>query len=491
MRRALAVGFVALAGACTFGGLAEYEIGECNPLAAKADDPCDDLNAGNDQSCTAYLCDPNTRRCAMRPRDDDRDGFPSGACGGPDCDDLDRDRKPGLTEWCDQKDNDCNNVPDDNVDAKTPKQVKDIGEKATDPIITGEDAPGMLGAWVGAKSTGGKCLFATSLPGGSGGEACALLADETNMEPRHPFARPLVGGTAALVIATSPCTPGELLYRFAGSGKAGKATLGCITAGASLPAFAPLGVGDQGVGAYYEVQYPKRNDPLASCAGAAPAPLHVVPINDAKSNAASLGAPQPLAPDATSVRPPMVLAAGTRALVASPAGADVGVWLVEPNGGALATIASATVPGLAGARAVSGFARADGVAQQVALVAEIGCTPQKLMLALFSFDAAQGTFGTPQVAEVAAASAGFQTGAHVAWQESSKEWLVTWLADGPAIRSQRLDASGKRVGPATDLAGFVGAKPSPLGDLFLLKASQSTSGQKLELWFVPGACGQT
>ena len=491
MRRAVPLGLFALAGACTFGGLAEYEIGECNPnVDSKDKDVCNALNPPGDTSCTPYQCDPTTRRCAPLPRDDDRDRAAHVECGGNDCDDTDGNKKPGLAEWCDQKDNDCNGVPDDNVDAKTPKQVKDIGEKASDPVITGETQPDMFGAWTAPRAGGGKCLYSTPLPGGTGSSACALLTDEPNFEPRHAYARPLSGGTAALVIGTSPCTQGELLYRFAGSGQAAKATLGCAPAGAALPAFALSGVGDQGIGAYYEVPYAQRKEPLSACPSAGPAPLNVVLIDDAKSSASALGSPQPLVTDATSVRPPSVLSLGNRVLVVSPAGGDVGAWVLEASGGGVQTVSTTTLPGLAGARAVSASLKQDGAGFQLAVVAEIGCTPQKLALALLPLDA-QGTFGTPAVGQVAAASGGFQTATNVAWQEASKEWLATWLVDGPAVRSQRLDASGKRVGPASDLQGFVGAKPNPAGDLMLLKATQSTSGQKLEFWFVPGACGVT
>lgn len=489
MRRVLSVSLVALSGACTFGGLADYEIAECNPALSKAADPCEALNGGDAQSCQAFRCNPETRRCAKLPRDDDRDGVPSAACGGGDCDDQDTDRKPGLVEWCDQKDNDCNGVPDDDVDAKAPKPVKDVGEKAVDPVITGEAQQEMLGAWVGPKDGGGKCLFATPLPAGTGGASCALLTDETNIEPRQPFARPLAGGTAALVVATSPCTSGELLYRFAGSGQAGKATLGCAASGAALPAFTLTGVGDRGIAAYYQVPYPNRKDPLAGCANAAPAPLKAVLIDGAKGSAAALGLPQPLTSEATSVRPPAVVSLGARALVASPAAGDVALWLLEPNGMDVATVAVTTISGLAGARAVTAAARQDGSAYQIAVAAELGCSPQKIALALLSLDEAKGSFGTPTVVEVAPAGAGFAAAPSVAWQQAASEWLVTWLVDAPLIRSQRLDATGKLVGPATDLSGFVGAKASPAGDLMLVKATQSTVGQKLELWFVPGACG--
>jgi hypothetical protein len=491
MRRVLALGLVAFAGACTFGGLSDYEIGECNPNLAKQDDPCDALNPANDTSCAPYQCNPSTRRCAPLPRDDDRDGVPSIACGGTDCDDQDKDKKPGLAEWCDQKDNDCNGVPDDNVDAKTPKQVKDIGEKAADPVITGESAPDMLGAWVGAKDGGGKCLYATPLPAGTGGASCALLTDETNLEPRQVFARPLAGGTAATIVATSPCTAGELLYRFAGSGQAGKATLGCTALGAALPALALAGTGDRGVGAFYAVAHGQRKDALAGCSSAASAPLQVVLIDQAKTNAASFGTPTLLAQDTTSLRPPAVLSLGSRVLLASPAGADVGVWLLEPQAKDVATVAGTTLPGLAGARAVSAAVRADGAGYQVAVVAELGCTPQKLALALFSLDAATGAFGSPTVVTVAPAGAGFATATSVAFHSASNEWLVTWLADGPLVRSQRVDPAGQLIGATADLSGFVGGKASPSGDLLLLKATQSTVGQALEFWFVPGACGTT
>ncbi len=99
-------------------------------------DDCDDTDADRAPSLTEW-CDLKDNDCDGAVdegvkntyyADLDADGFgdlldPTQACTLPaghvtdytDCDDADDERNPGLTEWCDGKDNDCNNLVDDGV----------------------------------------------------------------------------------------------------------------------------------------------------------------------------------------------------------------------------------------------------------------------------------------------------------------------------------------------------------------------------------------
>lgn len=490
MRRAVALGLFALAGACTFGGLAEYEIGECDPLRIKDEDPCDDLNKGDDQSCSAYRCNSATRRCAKLPRDDDRDGIPSGACGGTDCDDKEPRKHPGHLEECDLIDNDCNGLADDGVAAKAPTVVWSMGEQVDDSQIVGESSTDVLGVWVGKSAGGGKCLFTVRLPAGTGGTDCSLLSTESNLEPRQPHARPLAGGIGALMLKTLGCATGELIYRFAGSGLKGAASLGCQGAGAALPAIALASSDQQAIAAYYEVSYlARKDDPVQGCPVAAPAPLMVAFLDGAKTSAPVLAQPQMLAPAATSVRRPALLALGGQTLLASPSGANVGLWLLEPGNGSVNTLAETTIPELAGARAVSVGARPNGNGVEVAVAAEIGCSPERIALALVQLDTQEAKFGPVAFVQVAAAGSGPATGTSVAWQQDPAEWMVAWTVAGPAARVRRVRADAQLLGDTFDVPGFSEARAAVNGDLLLQKAiPQGTGSTKREFWFVRGAC---
>ncbi len=492
MRSAFALGLLALAGACTFGGLADYEIGECNPSAPKADDPCDALNDGDDTTCSPYRCSPDTRRCAKLPRDDDRDGVVSAACQGGDCDDTDPRKAPGHPEECDLIDNDCNGLADDGVAAKSPTLVASAGEELEDPQIVGESSNDMFGLWIGKAEAAGKCMYTVPLPAGAAGTlSCALLAGETNLEPRQPHARPLPGGgTAAVMLKTLQCATGELIYRFAIPGKAAGASLGCQAKGAALPAMAVLSNDSQAITAYYEVSYlARKDDPVQGCPVAGPAPLMVALIDGAKTNAVSILPPQALAPDAVSVRRPALITSGGRTLLGSPSGADVGLWLLEPGSGAVTIAAETTIPGLAGARAVSLGARPNGGGLEVAVAAEIGCSPERIALALVPVDAA-GKFGAATLVEVAAPGSGPATGTSVAWQAELGEWMVAWTVTGPTARVRRVRAADQVLGDTFDVSGFTEARAVVNGDLLLQKAIPQGGTTSREFWFVPGACSQ-
>lgn len=73
--------------------------------------PCD-----SHSSCIEDSCDEGTKSCmhnSKAPEDFDKDGHLSFDCSGDDCDDKDPTSFTGASELCDQKDNDCNGLVDD------------------------------------------------------------------------------------------------------------------------------------------------------------------------------------------------------------------------------------------------------------------------------------------------------------------------------------------------------------------------------------------
>ncbi len=71
--------------------------------------------------------------------DADRDGDPSMAAGGTDCDDLDNTVAPGKAELCDGRDNNCDGVTDEDCDATTDPPATDSTcgcASATPPSVT-------------------------------------------------------------------------------------------------------------------------------------------------------------------------------------------------------------------------------------------------------------------------------------------------------------------------------------------------------------------
>ena len=145
----------------------------------------------------------------------------------------------------------------------------------------------------------------------------------------------------------------------------------CDTSGASLPSLAPLG-DSAALVTWYQTAVTTHEDPLQSCASAAAVPLvAAVATLSPGSASAVLAAPITLTTTSLSVRAPAMLAIGTQVVVAAPSGDDVGIWALDGN--ATAPPSPTSIPGLAGARAVS--VATDG-AGHLAVVAEIGCTPE-------------------------------------------------------------------------------------------------------------------
>ena len=117
---------------------------------------CDDgdICTMND-SCSAGIC-------SGIPLDADRDSFVSDACGGNDCDDHNVDVHPGLTELCDDVDNDCDGQTDEGCSAiqglrahyPLDGDAKDSSGNGLDGIVHGT-------SWIST----GACGFAIAFPG--------------------------------------------------------------------------------------------------------------------------------------------------------------------------------------------------------------------------------------------------------------------------------------------------------------------------------------
>ena len=135
-------------------------------------------------------------------------------------------------------------------------------------------------------------------------------------------------------------------------------------------------------------------------------------------------------------------------VVAAPHGNDVGVWALDST--LSSQTPSATIPGLAGARAVA--VAADSSGKDFAVVAEIGCNPQRIALAVGTLQ------GFSHVTTVASGGNNAQIQPTVAWvpassQAPSDSWVVSWIfVDGASTHAlaMRFDASGNPVGGVID-----------------------------------------
>jgi hypothetical protein len=455
---------VVAAGGCTFTGVADYQVVSCTPAEAPpkgvpATDACTALKSSDD--CHPYECDPGTHRCVVRPRDDDRDGDPSIACGGADCDDLDSSRASTKHEICNFIDDNCNGLVDDGVQYT--------------PVTVGTIHSGYLFGVARAASTGATVVGSTI---GMGGAEVAYIDDTqptTKLVPlnetgEQPFATWIDGhAVVAYAAVDSTCMSGRLSIHNDQPARA-ITTCGSTTNGVAAPAIAafPARTGNgSALVTHYDLTVARTNDPQTSCPIAAPAALRAAVLSDATSQSPSLGTFTTIAPDAIALYPPglarldgfgsLLVAVGT------PAGTKV--WSVTPD---LVASAVASVPGLAGAVAVSIATSSDPDHTHVALVAELGCAPHTQLRAVFG--EAQGvaaladgglapptlTFGapvdvTPDVTRAAAPS--------IAWIDWPGEFEIAWLSDN-GTRARRFSATGIPLDDGIDL-GPVAAAIAP------------------------------
>jgi hypothetical protein len=297
---------------------------------------------------------------------------------------------------------------------------------------------------------------------------CSVFS--TTLAPQQPWAIPLPGGTyaAAAVATTAPCTQGQLTFESqTGAGPSSPAQLSCVTtpgAGAALPALVPLPDGHSVLAAWYETSFDSRSNPLGNCAGAKPVPLRTTVASGADTSNPTLRAtPTTLSTGSVSVRPPAMtpLYGSSQLLVAAPDGNAVTLW-VTSDGTSFGN--SLSIPGLENARAVS-IASATDNSGRIAIVAELGCAPQTIALALGTVS---GGFSTV-VTVAPASSARFSVNPTVAWVPKQNCWIVAWISgeSGPQALAQRFDVGGNPVGGVVDpSAGAIAASIGSDGNLF-------------------------
>jgi hypothetical protein len=296
------------------------------------------------------------------------------------------------------------------------------------------------------------------------------------MSAQQPYLASLAGtyGVAAIT-TTKPCTSGELLFGVAGDVTTadecmtvqGLASGTCDPKGASLPSFVSTGTtSSTAFVTWYQTPAVADFDPLAACASAPTAPLLIAAVDVSNPMAPAKGSAVELSTGSTSVRPAgmtVLQATGSRdeVVVAAPDQAAVSVWAF----GAASTPSEAPspvpVPGLAQARAAFVAAATDG-SGRLAVVAELGCKPQTLALALGTLS---GGFG-PTTTVTTADQGHFAVQPTVSWVSATTSenasnftqsfWSVSWIAGGGGttsrVLSQRFDANGKAIGGLLDPA---------------------------------------
>ena len=504
--RSLALVFGWTVGGCTFTGLADYDIPTCNPGAAsQAADVCDALNRST--TCTPYRCNAETSHCAVGVRDDDHDGNPPIACGGTDCDDNDP-LNGGKVELCDGRDNNCNGLVDEGLSyagaAPTAliASAPSLGAKP-DPWIAA-DSSGIIGNVVATASTSESVVECIDVYGldsvsanvllGQTNAVCSFLSTDART-PRQPFAKRLgagMRGTATVFVETSGCAQGALGYRwFEPPGSTGSfdelcpSGAGVPANGTALPAVEDISAENDVAILFYDAPVASREGAsiLSSCAGLAPAMLYAMV---AGYGAVAGGPPMPVASGIATAAPGSVAVAGVGALVAAPVSStNAGAIFLVTVGGAPALIAA--LPDFANARAIGlGVAPAatDGTIP-VAAVAELGCAPQRIVVAFGTLDP---TANPPTLAMGAAnevwssQTPGWAIRPSIAWQEhvafasgARTEWLVTWTVSLPGAMARRYGASGSPLSEAFEIGrSVVDAVPGPDGRVFVLDAAEST-----------------
>ncbi|HEX3342994.1 MAG TPA: hypothetical protein VHS09_00425, partial [Polyangiaceae bacterium] len=273
--------------------------------------------------------------------------------------------------------------------------------------------------------------------------SCAFFA---GLSPQQPSVVPLGGGYAGAAIATTTaCSMGQLAIQVIAPSAGGNTQSDDCASGSALPSIAPLPDGESALVTWYETPLSTRGDSLQSCAGASAAPLVAAVVSGATSASPTLGKPVTLTSAGVSVRAAAMAALPglSQVLVAAPDGDAVSVWALDAS---LSASSPVSVPGLAGARAVSMAVATDG-SGRVALAAEIGCTPQTIALV-------GGTLsgGFSEAIVVAGANGAAAVQPTVAWVASEGDWVVAWIsADGGAhVLAQRFDAGGVARGGVID-----------------------------------------
>jgi hypothetical protein len=325
--------------------------------------------------------------------------------------------------------------------------VADVSMLAQNPDFSFSSASGAnaIGAFV-ANANQGECVQGVDTVGYIGtncsffGTIASGVTLGTTIAVRQPWAVTMTGGDAVVAVATSaPCTQGLISFEYDGQDVVADGSQACDSLGASLPSFV-ASTATTGTAAWYQTAISTRTDPIQSCASAVAAPLLAATVT-LGTTSATIGAPVTLSTQSTSIRPPSTLLVNGHVVVAAPNANDVAVWSLD---GSASVGSPVTIPGLAEARAVSIATDTNG--ENFAVVAEIGCSPQSIVLAVGSL-----TGGFSKITTIAPMGSGPAVQPTVAWVDADNAWIVSWVASPPAhVLAMRLDATGDPQGGVID-----------------------------------------
>ncbi|HSY21888.1 MAG TPA: hypothetical protein VK841_07230 [Polyangiaceae bacterium] len=304
-----------------------------------------------------------------------------------------------------------------------------------------------------------------------------------SLSPRQPSVVPIGSGFAALAIATtSPCTSGQIAFEYVSADSTTGDTVvpsaePCPTAGSALPSLVPLPDGATAIAAWYQTSIASRSDPLESCAAAVAAPLVAAVVAGATTDVPALGQPVVLTTSGISLRQAALTPwpGHSQVLLAAPDQNSVSLWALDAT---LASVApSIPVAALAGARAVSLAIATDG-SDRVAIVAEIGCSPQSIALAVGT---PSGNFGPATI--VAAQGDAPAVQPSVAWVPAQGNWIVSWISatGGPHVLARRFALDGSAAGGAIDPATPATGACVGVGGDVLAYAPQQPGGSFLNV----------
>jgi hypothetical protein len=451
--RALAPAIAIGALACTFTGLGDYRIGDCDPTTKMyTEDTCSTMHAGDvpgtfdltHTSCRAVAqCVPSgaasdVGKCVALPFDYDRDGDPVCAeGGGGDCADDDPTRSHSLTEVCDQIDNDCSGVKDDNLQwTLSSSAAFGLGARAS---------PDGGFTYVATRSDGGDCVVVlqgepTNKPD------CTVLATGT-ITPRQPVGRYAAssGATssdAAVVyvdVVTGDPTCSSRIEMANTQGVIAQAP--CMASTASHPGFAVSDDGSYGLVVYSDAPpAPESSGP--ECATAPQAPIRFRLVHDPFAPTAVFDVGAELTESGRAAGPLTVLtlprsplaAPGTydppRFLVAVPDAGGVSVWVIDAYPAQFVRTARFDGPSFSDVRAVDGsegtivsaesFNGAGGIPTLFGFVAQSGCAPATLSFFEISSSASARTLAL----DVLPAKAGDVSWMSLSWSSRYEEWRL-------------------------------------------------------------------